>query len=79
MGEPVCAKKGFYDVEVEKGKTYFWCSCGRSEKQPFCDGAHTGTGLQALAWTADESKTVFFCGCKRTKTPLLCDGSHGKL
>ena len=66
-------------IEVESGKNYFWCACGRSQKQPFCDGSHKGTAFTPVVYKATESKMVFFCGCKRsTKTPL-CDGTHGKL
>ena len=65
-------------VDVEAGKTYFWCTCGRSTKQPFCDGAHgrEGTGMAPLKWQAPEAKTVYFCTCKQTKNAPLCDGSH---
>jgi len=79
MGEPVIASKTPFAVEVESGKTYYWCSCGRSQSQPFCDGSHKGTGFAPLAWTAEKSGTVYFCGCKHTQTPPLCDGSHKRL
>ena len=73
---PKIAQKGPFPVEVTAGKTYFWCACGRSAKQPFCDGAHKDTGLAPLKYTAEASRTVFFCGCKATSKPPLCDGSH---
>lgn len=79
MSEPVVAQKSPIPVEVEAGKTYYWCSCGRSKDQPFCDGSHKGTGFTPLAWTADKSGTVYFCACKHTKNPPLCDGSHKAL
>ena len=63
-------------VEVEKGKSYFWCSCGKSSKQPFCDGSHKGSDFDPLQYKADQSKKVFFCTCKLTKDQPLCDGSH---
>ena len=63
-------------VSVEAGKTYFWCSCGRSARQPFCDGSHKDTDLAPLAYEATESKDVFFCACKQTRNAPLCDGSH---
>ncbi|MBT4989967.1 MAG: CDGSH iron-sulfur domain-containing protein [Rickettsiales bacterium] len=65
---------------VEKGKTYPWCSCGFSETQPFCNGMHrdNDTSLKSLKYTASESKTVYFCTCKKTKNPPFCDGSHSK-
>ena len=63
-------------VEVEKDKSYYWCSCGKSSKQPFCDGSHKGTKFSPLAFKAEQSKKVFFCTCKQTKDQPLCDGSH---
>ena len=76
MDKPVIAQSSPYDVEVEEGKTYVWCSCGRSATQPFCDGSHEGTGLSPLPFKAEKAETVFFCGCKKTKNRPLCDGSH---
>ena len=67
-----------YVVEVEEGKSYFWCSCGNSEKQPFCDGSHKGSDFTPVKFTTKESKKVFFCGCKATHAQPLCDGSHKK-
>jgi len=63
-------------VDVEAGKTYYWCSCGLSKQQPFCDGSHKGTAFSPLPFTAEKSGTVYFCGCKHSKTGALCDGSH---
>ena len=63
-------------VDVVEGKSYFWCSCGQSSKQPFCDGAHKGTGFTPLKYIADQSKKVFFCTCKQTIDSPVCDGSH---
>ena len=63
-------------VEVEKNKSYFWCSCGLSSKQPFCDGSHKGTEFSPLVYKPEQSKKVFFCTCKQTKDQPLCDGSH---
>lgn len=79
MAEPVIAQKSPYGVEVEEGKTYFWCACGKSAKQPFCDGSHQDTEFLPEKYKAKESKQVFFCGCKRSSTKPLCDGSHNKL
>lgn len=73
------AQKGPYRVEVEAGKTYFWCACGRSQNQPFCDGSHKVTELTPVRWKADASGTRWFCGCKQTDTRPLCDGTHKKL
>lgn len=74
--EPVCAQTAPYTVELEAGKRYFFCTCGRSAKQPFCDGTHTGTSFQPLAFTAETSGPANLCGCKNTDTPPFCDGSH---
>lgn len=79
MSEAIIAQKAPYPVEVLAGKKYFWCQCGRSAKQPFCDGSHKGTGLAPLAYDATESKVVYFCGCKHSAKQALCDGSHKKL
>ncbi|MGA0071487.1 MAG: CDGSH iron-sulfur domain-containing protein, partial [Steroidobacteraceae bacterium] len=61
------------------GKTYYWCSCGLSAKQPFCDGSHKGSGLSPLPYTADKTGQAAFCGCKATANQPLCDGAHRKL
>jgi CDGSH-type Zn-finger protein len=66
-------------VEVEAGKDYYWCSCGKSAKQPFCDGSHKGSSFAPTKYPAAESKTAYFCTCKQTANPPLCDGSHSKL
>ena len=79
MENSKASQKTPYKVKVEKGKTYFWCSCGVSQKQPFCDGAHKKDGkYKSIKYLAEESKEVFLCGCKMTKHPPLCDGSHSK-
>ena len=80
MGNPLSAKKSPYKVKVEKGKTYFWCACGISQKQPFCDGSHKKERkFKSLKYLAEEDKEIYFCGCKMTKHPPFCDGSHSKL
>ncbi|MEO1243509.1 MAG: CDGSH iron-sulfur domain-containing protein [Pseudomonadota bacterium] len=79
MSDPEIAGKAPLPVEVEAGKDYFWCACGRSKTQPFCDGSHAGTAFTPMKWTASETKRVFFCCCKRTAGQPLCDGSHNKL
>lgn len=76
MSDPVRAGDGPISVLVEAGKRYFWCACGRSATQPFCDGSHKGTGIAPVQYTATASKAVYFCACKATKTAPLCDGSH---
>ena len=65
-------------VEVEKNKSYFWCSCGLSSKQPFCDGSHKNTEFSPVKFIADETKKMFFCACKQTNNQPFCDGSHNK-
>jgi CDGSH-type Zn-finger protein len=79
MSEATIAQKSPYPVEVEAGKSYFWCSCGKSAAQPFCDGSHKGSGMTPVKYEATESKTVYFCGCKHSANPVLCDGSHSRL
>lgn len=79
MSEPVIAQKGPYPVQVEAAKTYYWCACGRSKNQPFCDGSHKGTEFTPVKYEASESKTVYFCGCKHSANKPLCDGTHAKL
>ena len=79
MSEPVVAQKAPYPVDVEAGKSYFWCSCGKSAKQPFCDGSHKGTDFNPLKFEATETKTVYFCGCKKTANSPLCGGAHKSL
>lgn len=76
MTKPVRAADTPFAVEVEAGKSYFWCACGKSEKQPFCDGSHKGSEFSPGKFTATESKKIFFCGCKLTASQPLCDGSH---
>lgn len=79
MTEPLVVQKAPFRVEVEAGKAYFWCACGRSANQPFCDGSHEGTGLQPVRWVAERSGAVFFCGCKHSHKKPLCDGTHKTL
>ena len=79
MEQPIIAQKSPYQVDVEAGKSYFWCACGRSKNQPFCDGSHKGTGLTPVQYKPEESKTVWLCGCKQTKGRPMCDGTHKSL
>lgn len=79
MTNPMVAQKGPFEVSVQAGKTYWWCACGRSKKQPFCDGSHKGTGFEPVAWAAAEAGPVWFCGCKHTRNRPRCDGSHNNL
>ena len=77
MPDPVRAADTPFAVAVEAGKDYWWCSCGKSAKQPFCDGSHKADGaFTPVKYTATESTTVYFCGCKASANQPLCDGSH---
>lgn len=73
---PKIFKKGSMRVDVQAGKTYYWCSCGLSNNQPFCNGSHKGTSFSPIEYHATEGKTVALCGCKHSKNKPLCDGSH---
>ena len=79
MTKAQVAQKSPYAVAVEAGKSYWWCACGRSKNQPFCDGSHKGTEFTPQEYTAAESKTVYFCGCKQSRNGVLCDGTHQSL
>ena len=79
MQGAVVAQKGPYAVEVEAGGKYFWCACGRSRSQPFCDGSHAGTGILPVLHKPTESGKLWFCGCKQTRDRPFCDGSHNLL
>ena len=79
MSEPEIAQKMPYPVEAKAGQKFFWCACGRSKNQPFCDGAHQGTDFTPMPYTAEADRTLYFCGCKQTKGAPLCDGSHSAL
>src|SRR5690606_23331646 len=65
--------------ELKAGKEYYWCACGRSRNQPFCDGSHEGTEFTPLAFTPEEDGEAYLCRCKRTGNPPYCDGSHAGL
>ena len=79
MADPIAAQKAPYPVDVEAGKDYYWCACGRSNNQPFCDGSHKGTGLSPQLYKAEESKKMWFCGCKASLNKPFCDGTHKSL
>lgn len=79
MSEAEIAGKAPMPIEVEAGKNYFWCSCGKSAKQPFCDGSHKGSEFAPVKYTAEKDGKVFFCACKRSDKSPLCDGSHKSL
>ncbi len=79
MAEPVIAGKASIPTELEAGKDYAWCSCGRSAKQPFCDGSHKETEFKPLHFEVDENETRSLCACKRTGNAPFCDGTHKTL
>ena len=78
MSEPMIAATKPAVRNLEAG-TYYWCACGRSRKQPFCDGSHEGTGFMPRELVLDEPARVALCQCKRTGNPPFCDGSHKEL
>ena len=77
--QPVVAGKAPIGIDVEAGKDYFWCTCGKSAKQPFCDGSHKGSEFSPRAHTAAQSGKVYFCACKHSAKAPLCDGTHKTL
>ncbi len=79
MPAPTIAQKAPFGVEVEAGKTYWWCACGASNRQPFCDGSHKNTAFVPVQFECTQSGTVWFCGCKHSRKPPLCDGSHSSI
>lgn len=79
MSDPVTAQKTPIAVDCEAGRTYFWCACGRSARQPFCDGSHKGTEFTPVRYQAETSGRVLFCACKRTARQPKCDGTHKTL
>ena len=78
MDLPKRASDTPYPIDVEAGKEYYWCSCGLSNNQPFCDGSHKGTSFSPVKFSASKAEKIYFCGCKQTQKPPLCDGSHSK-
>jgi len=79
MADPiVIPQRAPYVMDMEPG-TYYWCKCGRSQTQPFCDGSHTGTDFSPIEVVIKEKKKVAWCGCKHSKKSPFCDGSHSRL
>ena len=79
MDKPVIATPRSIKIQVTAGENYWWCSCGLSENQPFCDGKHQGTQFVPQKYTALEDALISFCGCKYSQKGALCDGTHRTL
>jgi CDGSH-type Zn-finger protein len=75
MAEAKIAQKAPYGIELEP-KKYYWCACGESKNQPFCDGSHKGTEFTPTEFEVKEKKTYWLCGCKKSKNSPFCDGTH---
>lgn len=79
MSKPKIAEKDPAKVELEVGKTYYWCQCGLSKNQPYCDGSHSETEFNPVEFTVEKTKTAYLCRCKQTSKPPYCDGTHKTL
>jgi CDGSH-type Zn-finger protein len=78
MSRPHIAQQSPYGLDLEPG-TYWWCACGLSKNQPFCDGSHQGGPFTPLQVEIAEQGKYWLCGCKHSKNGAFCDGSHNKL
>ncbi|MBV8446492.1 MAG: CDGSH iron-sulfur domain-containing protein [Hyphomicrobiales bacterium] len=79
MTSPHIAGKEPIAVPVKPGQSYWWCACGQSKKQPFCDGSHKGSSFTPIEFKSEGDRTLYFCACKHTKHSPLCDGTHKTL
>ena len=79
MATPHIAQKAPFPVQLDAGQTYYWCQCGLSSNQPFCDGSHATTEFTPMAFTADKTGTAYLCGCKQSTNAPYCNGSHKSL
>ncbi len=79
MGQPTVAQKAPYKVDLKAGEQYWWCACGLSKSQPFCDGSHKTTEFRPIQYKATEDKEAWLCGCKQAGSKPFCDGTHRKL
>ena len=78
MAEPNIPSRTPYVLEVQPG-TYAWCACGKSKKQPYCDGAHAGSAFSPIIEKITVAKKVAWCGCKHSANGCNCDGTHKQL
>ncbi len=78
MEKPIIVQKKSLKMEMEPG-TYYWCACGRSDNQPFCDGSHKGTGITPVKVEIDKPRKVAWCMCRHSKKGAFCDGIHREL
>ena len=79
MSDPIVADTRPEVLELEPGRTYHWCRCGRSKDQPWCDGSHQGTGIDPIEFTVETHKNYALCKCKKTAESPFCDGTHSSL
>lgn len=79
MSEAIIVQNKPYAVDLTEGEKYAYCTCGRSEKQPFCNGSHEGTTFTPHIFIAEKTETLYLCGCKRTGNAPRCDGTHKSL
>ena len=79
MNKPTIADSKPVSVNLEEGEEYYWCACGRSKNQPFCDGSHRGTDFTPVGFKAAEAGEAWLCMCKHTGNPPYCDGTHAKI
>jgi CDGSH-type Zn-finger protein len=77
--EPIIAQRKPIAVSLEQGKSYYWCACGLSKAQPFCDGSHKGSEFAPVKFEAVESKEYYLCACKHSANQPFCDGAHKTL
>lgn len=78
MADPACPQKAPYPLDLAPGE-YWWCACGLSKKQPFCDGSHKGGEFTPMKFTVDVAEKKWLCGCKRSAKAPFCDGTHKSL
>jgi len=79
MSNDLVMPSGPIKVDLEQGKRYAWCACGRSQNGPFCDGSHKGSGVAPVVFTAEDTGTAYLCGCKQTGGSPFCDGTHANI